>query len=65
MPLEIELHAVPHLKGLINGKSLSGWQEHGSMVSIHQTKLKSGDLLHKMALVQPQRNRSVASYLLS
>ena len=30
MPLEIELHAVPHFKGLIKEKNISGGQEHGS-----------------------------------
>ena len=29
------------------------------MDSIHQAKVKSGHLLHKMALVQSQRNRTV------
>jgi len=32
---------------------------HNSMLSIHQTNLKSGHLLHKMALVQSQRNSTV------
>ena len=27
MSLKIELHAVPHLKGLNDGKNISGWQE--------------------------------------
>ena len=30
MPLEIELHAVPHFKGLIKGKKISGSQKRGS-----------------------------------
>ena len=30
MPLEIKLHAAPHLKGLINCENISGWQERGS-----------------------------------
>ena len=38
MSLEIELHAVPHLKGLINVSNISGQQERGSMDSIHQSK---------------------------
>ena len=38
---------------------MSEWQERGSMDSIHQTKLKSGHLPHKMALVQSQRNTTV------
>ena len=41
MSLEIELHAVPHLKGLINVSNISGRQERGSMDSIHQAKLKT------------------------
>ena len=28
IPLEIEFHAVPHLKGLINGKNISDRQQH-------------------------------------
>ena len=59
MALEIELHAVPHLKPFINGRNISGWQERGSMDSIHQGMLKSGHLLHKIALVQSQRNSTV------
>ena len=34
-------------------------QEHSSMDSIHQAKLKSGYVLHKMALFQSQRNTTV------
>ena len=30
MPLELELHAVPHFKGIINGENISGRQECGS-----------------------------------
>ena len=30
MSLEIKCHAVPHLKGLIIGKNVSGGQERGS-----------------------------------
>ena len=30
MPLEIKLHAVPHLEGLINGWNISGRQDLGS-----------------------------------
>ena len=41
MTLEIELHAVPYLKGLINVSNISGWQARGSMDSIHQAKLKT------------------------
>ena len=33
MPLEIELHAVPHFKGLIKGKKISGRQERGSTLT--------------------------------
>ena len=62
MHLEIELHAVSHLKGLINGQNIYGRQERGSMDSIHQAMLKSGHsshLLHKITLVQFQRNSTV------
>ena len=59
MSLEIELHAAPHLKLLINGKNISGRQERGSMDSIHQAMLKSGHLLHKIAFDQSQRNTTV------
>ena len=59
MPPEVNLCAVPHLKGLINGSNISVRQERGSMDSIHQAKLKSGHLLHKIALVQSQRNSTV------
>ena len=31
MPLDINLHAIPHLKGLIYGKIISCRQEHGSI----------------------------------
>ena len=41
MSLEIELHTIPHLKGLINVSNISGQQKHGSMDSIHQAKLKT------------------------
>ena len=41
MSLEIEIHAVPYLKGLINVSNISGRQECGSMDSIHQAKLKT------------------------
>ena len=41
MSLEIELHVVPHLKDLIDVSNISGQQEHGSMNSIHQAKLKT------------------------
>ena len=34
------------------------------MASIHQAKVKSGHLLHKIALVQTQRNRTVPRYLI-
>ena len=63
MSLEIELHAVPHLKGLINDKIISDRQERGSMDSIHQARLKSGHLLHIMALVQSQRNGTVPTFI--
>ena len=33
MPLEIKLHAAPHLKGLINGKTISGQQYCGSTLT--------------------------------
>ena len=59
MSFEIELHAVLQLKRLINGENISGRQERGSMDSIHQAMLKSGHLLHKIALVQSQRNSTV------
>ena len=59
MSLKIGLYAVPHLKGLINGKNISGWQERGSMDSIHQAMLKSGHLLDKIGLVQSQMNITV------
>ena len=64
MPHEIELLAVPHLKGLINGENISGRQECCSMDGIHQTMLKSGHLLHKIALVQSQRNSTVHMHAL-
>ena len=59
MSLEIVVHAVLHLKVLINGQRLSGRQERGSMDSIHQAKVKSGHLLHEITLVQSQRNSTV------
>ena len=55
MPLEIELHAVPYLKGLINESIISGQQERGSMESIHQAKVNSGHLLHT---VLPRTNQA-------
>ena len=59
MPLETKLHAVPHLKRLIDGENISGRQEHGRMDSIHQAMLKSGHLLHRIALVQSQRTSEI------
>ena len=59
MPPEVNLLAVPYLKGLINGENISGRQKQGSMDSIPQAMLKSGHLLHKIALVQSQRNSTV------
>ena len=44
---------------LIESKDKTG---HISMHSIHQAKLKSGHLLHKMALAQSQRNRTVVRF---
>ena len=44
---EIELHAVPHLKGLINCENISGWQECGSTITLQKTHLKIPTLLHK------------------
>ena len=41
MPLELELHAVPHFKGLINGQNISGKQECGSTFTQPKTHLKS------------------------
>ena len=44
---------------MIESKDKKG---HNSMHSIHQAKLKSGHLLHKMTLVQSQRKRTVNSF---
>ena len=41
MPLEIKLHAVPHFKGLIKGKKISGSQERGSTFTKKKTYLKT------------------------
>ena len=60
MPLEDNPYIVPHLKGFISGQNISGRQERGSMDSIHHVMLKSGHLLHKIALVQSQRNSTVS-----
>ena len=46
MSLEIELHAEPHLKGLINGENISGRQECGSTFTKPKTHMKSTILLH-------------------
>ena len=35
---------------------------HNSMHSIHLPKMKSGQILHKMALVQSQRNSTVSKF---
>ena len=41
MPLELELHAVPHFKGLINGEKISGRQECVNTFTKPKTHLKS------------------------
>ena len=64
MSLDIELHAAPHMKGFINVSNISDWHGCSSMDSIHQAKLKSSHLLHNMAFVQSQRNRTVPHDLL-
>ena len=46
MLLEIELCAVPHLKGLINCENISGWHERGSTFTLQKTHLKIPILLH-------------------
>ena len=46
MSLEKELHAVSHLKGLINCENISGWQEHGTTITLQKTHLKIPILLH-------------------
>ena len=46
MPLEIELCAVPHLKGLINGQHIPGRQEHGSTFTLQKTYLEIPILFH-------------------
>jgi len=30
LSIAVELHTVTHLKGLVNGKNIAGWQEYGS-----------------------------------
>ena len=46
MPLEIELCAFPHLKGLINGENIPSRQEHGSSFTYETTHLISPILPH-------------------
>ena len=46
MSLEMEFHAVPHLKGVNNGEKISGWQKHGSTFTWQKTHLKKPTLLH-------------------
>ena len=42
MSLKIELHAVPHFKGLNNSQNMFGWQEIYSTVPL---RLNKGDFM--------------------
>ena len=46
MPLEVELCAVPHLKGLINSYNIIGQQECGSTITLQKMYVKIPILLH-------------------
>ena len=46
MSFEIKLHAVSHLKSLINGQNISGWQECGSTFKYQKIHLEIPILLH-------------------
>ena len=41
MPIEIKLHAVPPMKGLIYGENISGQQEGRSTFTCQKTPMKS------------------------
>ena len=47
MPLEVELHAVPHLKDLIISQNIFGWQDRGSTFKYQKIHFKIPILLHK------------------
>ena len=46
MPLEVELCAVPHLKGLINSYNIFSQQKRGSTFTLQKTHVKIPILLH-------------------
>ena len=50
--LEIKLRAVPHLKGLINGKNISGRQECVGIFMHQNGTLNLSRWLHKMSFIQ-------------
>ena len=61
--LWVALYSITHLgkpKVALIEKKEKNW--HNSMHSIHQTMLKSAQLLHKMALVQSQWNRTTVLF---
>ena len=46
MPLEVELCAVPHFKGLTNAENIPSRQKRGSSFTSEKTHLKSPILPH-------------------
>ena len=48
MPVEVEVHTVPHFKAPVNGTVNPWWLEYGSNFSIQTSLLKIGCLLYKL-----------------
>ena len=47
MPVEVEVHTVPHFKAPVNGRVGLWWLEYDGNFSIQTSLLKIGGLLHK------------------
>ena len=63
MPLEENLHIVPHLKALISGKKLYDEQWCGSTLSLLNTLMNLSILLHKMATVPFDLHTAVYGFI--
>ena len=59
MPLELELCAVPHLKGLINSYNIFSWQKRGSTFTLQKIHVKIPILLHTEQMFYSISARSV------
>ena len=47
MPVEVEVHTVPHFKAPVNGKVEPRGLEHGGIFIFSNARSKKGHLLHK------------------